>query len=445
MDDPVKHSTELVSQHRRFPRTLANKYLSAGEALALAGVFESCRQQLSSNFKIRLMLYSLLTKLSQFFRRGVQTPESQEAKCPDFQKLLSGTQNFSAEYYAMVQKRFGIDFHPNYLSKNGKLQTEIASYQKIAGFITKADVATINPEWGAQRERETNSAVRRNLLDLKTKLFEIDDKYKFQISAACIINNEARFLKEWLDFHMLVGIEHFFLFNNRSTDNYLDVLAPYIKKGTVDIINWDTGETSGDAWIHLETEALSSALRLARGRSKWLALIDTDEYLFPMKGESLNETLAEFEPYGSVSVRYTVFGTNSVQLIPADKLLIESLTKSCVDTSQHNKLFKSIVRPEFVDSCINSHYCELMPGFINVTEDFKPLNPETIATVQNKKLSLNHYWSRDLDYFQTYKLPRLIKWDISAEQCMRNLDELSVVERTDILRFVPKLKQRNES
>ena len=441
MNETRRRAIELNSERRWFYQNLPNRYLSAGEALALSRVFESGSKQIAAHFKFRLAFLDLFTKFSQFFKDGAQASNialSQKMTCPDFEKLLSAAQSLSTEYYEMVQKRFGIDFRPNYLSKNGKLADEMISYQKLASLTNKTESDSYNSE--SSRQKDPNLAIRKNLLDFRTKLFDISEKYTFKISAACIINNEARFLKEWLDFHILVGVEHFFLFNNQSTDDYLEVIAPYIKKGIVDIINWNTGETSGDAWIHFEAEALSSALRLARGRSKWLALIDTDEYLFPTQGESLTDTLLEFEPYGSVSVRYTVFGTSSVQHIPKDKLLIESLTKSCVDTSQHNKLFKSIVRPEFVDSCINSHYCELMPGFMNITEDFEPLNPQTIAKIENKKFSLNHYWSRDLDYFQTFKLPRLIEWGISSDQCVRNLDELSVQERTDILRFVPKLK-----
>ncbi len=183
-------------------------------------------------------------------------------------------------------------------------------------------------------------------------------------------------------------------------------------------------------------------MRLARGRSKWLALIDTDEYLFPIGHDNLDEALQEFEPYGAVSVRHTVFGTSEIEEIPKDKLLIETLTKSCRDESGHNQLFKSIVRPEFVDSCYNSHYCELLPGFINITEDFAPLNHRSVGKIRNRKLALNHYWTRDTNYFRTYKLPRLINWGVSIDDCMRNIEDFNAVERSEILRFAPALQRR---
>lgn len=48
-------------------------------------------------------------------------------------------------------------------------------------------------------------------------------KLKYRISLCLIFNNEAPFLKEWLDYHIVVGIDHFYLYNNNSTDNYIDV------------------------------------------------------------------------------------------------------------------------------------------------------------------------------------------------------------------------------
>lgn len=54
---------------------------------------------------------------------------------------------------------------------------------------------------------------------------------KYKIALCLIFKNEAPFLKEWLDYHLTIGVDHFYLYNNNSDDNYLDVLNTYI--GTV--------------------------------------------------------------------------------------------------------------------------------------------------------------------------------------------------------------------
>ena len=63
-------------------------------------------------------------------------------------------------------------------------------------------------------------------------------KLKYRVSLCLIFKNEAPFLKEWLDYHLTVGVEHFYLYNNSSDDDFKRVLEPYIKKGTVALIDW---------------------------------------------------------------------------------------------------------------------------------------------------------------------------------------------------------------
>src|SRR5438132_10410475 len=61
---------------------------------------------------------------------------------------------------------------------------------------------------------------------------------KYNISICAIFKNEAPYLKEWIEFHRLVGIDHFYLYNLGSTDRYRDVLKDYVKQGIVSLIQW---------------------------------------------------------------------------------------------------------------------------------------------------------------------------------------------------------------
>ena len=46
--------------------------------------------------------------------------------------------------------------------------------------------------------------------------------------ACAIFRDEAPYLAEWIAFHRLVGVEHFFLYDNGSTDDPRAVLDPLI-------------------------------------------------------------------------------------------------------------------------------------------------------------------------------------------------------------------------
>ena len=39
---------------------------------------------------------------------------------------------------------------------------------------------------------------------------------KYNVAVCAIFKNEAPYLKEWIEFNHLVGVEHFYLYNNNS-------------------------------------------------------------------------------------------------------------------------------------------------------------------------------------------------------------------------------------
>ena len=87
------------------------------------------------------------------------------------------------------------------------------------------------------------------LLFLKMSPVYSED-YQYELSIGAIFQNEAPYLKEWIEFHKLVGVEHFYLFNNCSTDDYLAILQPYIESGEVDLFQWPTRAVSWENWLY---------------------------------------------------------------------------------------------------------------------------------------------------------------------------------------------------
>ncbi len=70
--------------------------------------------------------------------------------------------------------------------------------------------------------------IRLILLNSIFRLFLRHPKYnkKYSITICGIFKNEASYLKEWIEYHEMIGIEHFYLYNNNSDDNYRDILQP---------------------------------------------------------------------------------------------------------------------------------------------------------------------------------------------------------------------------
>ena len=98
---------------------------------------------------------------------------------------------------------------------------------------------------------------------------------KYNVSICAIFRNEAPYLKEWIEFHKIVGIEHFYIYNNFSDDNYKEVLRPYMEDGTVDLIEWpyEQGQMKG----------YQDCLTKYSVETKWIGFIDLDEFVVPVK------------------------------------------------------------------------------------------------------------------------------------------------------------------
>ncbi|MCB1136166.1 MAG: glycosyltransferase family 92 protein, partial [Chlamydiia bacterium] len=103
-----------------------------------------------------------------------------------------------------------------------------------------------------------------------------------------VFQNEGPYLREWIEYHRMIGAEHFILFNNNSDDDYLNILDPYIQDKVVTLVEWPTPRHQAS---YNQTGAIRQALNMSRGKTRWLASIDIDEFIVPMYTENLVDFL----------------------------------------------------------------------------------------------------------------------------------------------------------
>lgn len=262
--------------------------------------------------------------------------------------------------------------------------------------------------------------------------------YKYDLSFCLIFQNEAPYLKEWIEFHKLVGGQHFYLYNNLSTDDYLEVLTPYIQEGIVELTDWSYQFLDLEDWFRIQNAAYQDAVIRSTGVTKWLALIDSDEFLFPVKKNSLVEFLSKYENknhIGGIWVNWVMYGTSNVPKIPDDKLLIETLVFS---EGRGNHQYKSIVRPERVSSVASPHHCLYKDGFYDCTPNKKRDHPPYGEIDQ---VRINHYWTRDEWFLYQVKIPRRVVRDTSEEICLRWALLANIKYDPSILRFAYPLRK----
>jgi hypothetical protein len=206
------------------------------------------------------------------------------------------------------------------------------------------------------------------------------DRARHRLAICAIFREEAPFLAEWIEFHRGVGATHFYLYDNFSTDNFRDVLAPYIAAGLVTLTTWPVPVGQVSAYAH----CIDRHWRDAR----WIALIDIDEFLFSEQQVEIPDIIDRYRDLPGLVVWQLYFGSSGHVERPAGPL-IEAFTRRSVAT---HTTVKSIVNPRFVHKP-DVHVSKYLFGHSADTMR-RPIAPNLPPVLE--PLRINHYWSRSL-------------------------------------------------
>ncbi len=102
--------------------------------------------------------------------------------------------------------------------------------------------------------------------------------FKHKLAFMTIVKDESIYLKEWIDYHTLLGVTKFYIYDNESSDNIAGVLRPYIDAGMVEYCYWP-GKGQ-------QMAAFNDALMKHRFDSRYMGFIDVDEFILPLKNEN---------------------------------------------------------------------------------------------------------------------------------------------------------------
>jgi hypothetical protein len=213
---------------------------------------------------------------------------------------------------------------------------------------------------------------------------------KYRLSTCSLFKNEAKYLKEWLEFHRLVGVDHFYLYNNGSFDNYMDVLTPYIKNGIVTLVYWpgfipeESSETTYLWSLSTQVTAYENAVRLLAVRdTQWLVFLDVGEFLLPGPDINLVDLLEAYDQYPGVLLSSEFYDVCPMHALSRRGLTIEALELTrAPEQNMQKAVEKMIFKPE---EC--THF--LWPPFQYAFRD-----ENRAIKISKKAMRINHYTNR---------------------------------------------------
>jgi hypothetical protein len=209
--------------------------------------------------------------------------------------------------------------------------------------------------------------------------------YRHEVAVCAIFREEAPFLNEWLMFHSRVGATHFYLYNNFSTDDFRDVLEPWIAREMVTLTDWPVPVGQLSAYQH--------CIRGARNRCRWLAFIDIDEFLFSPQVTDIRGILREYADLPGVAVWQAFFGSNGHVRRPALPVTQAYLKRAPLSRTT----VKTIANPRMIYK-VGIHCSKYWIG--ESLDTSRRLVRDGLPPVLDV-LRINHYWSRSIEDLRT--------------------------------------------
>ncbi|MDR3175719.1 MAG: glycosyltransferase family 92 protein [Desulfovibrio sp.] len=210
------------------------------------------------------------------------------------------------------------------------------------------------------------------------------------LSLCAIVRDEDLYLREWLTYHSLIGVEHFYVYDHESKNPVRDTLAGFADKERVTV-----RRVQGTC---PQIPVYDDCLKNFGAQNFWIGFLDIDEFAFSVPDQDLRVSLAEFEPYAGIGATWRLFHSSGHLGRPSGLVLKNYTWAFALQNSYHVKCF---VRPGKTVRALSPHSFQYREGEFCVNEDHCPIPPGCHFTpALGKTLRVNHYFTKSQQDFE---------------------------------------------
>jgi len=252
------------------------------------------------------------------------------------------------------------------------------------------------------------------------------------LNLCLIVKDENKYLQEWVDYHTLIGVERFIVYDNGSNISVRETLVEDIARGRVIVIDFPGKKAQMTSYAH--------CLHFYGKHAQWIGFIDIDEFIVPKTTTDLREFLEDYEAFGAIAIHWVIFGASGHKKEPQGPQY-KNFIKETENDFPPNHYVKSIVQPRYTVYPMGVHYFHHFPKHPVVNENFLPISGfDTPRSA--KKIQLNHYFCRSEEEFRR-KLKRgdAIYGEITSKDMnfFYKYDQAACIENRHILDLIAKL------
>ena len=220
---------------------------------------------------------------------------------------------------------------------------------------------------------------------------------RFFLTVAAVFKNEEHAIREWCLHYLQEEVDHIFLIDNGSTDNYRHHVDDLITAGKVTLLV--------DATRYNQDEIYRRQLSIYLASCEWMAILDLDEFAYG-RNCSLAGYLKRLGPdIGAVRLAWKQFGSSGHITQPVS--IVQGFSQRGSWTYDGVNV-KSIFRTNAVTQ-LQIHASTIDDAFKTVSP-VQPPKPTIVEAgeevLQKHLLHLNHYQLQSREWFMSVKATR---------------------------------------
>lgn len=164
---------------------------------------------------------------------------------------------------------------------------------------------------------------------------------KNQVCIVACCKREERYIIEWIEHNIKIGVDHFYIADNNDKGfiiDLADILKDYIDKGIVTLFNYQGVD-------NVQIKCYDQIYKEFKDKNEWFLFIDVDEFIeIPETNNDIKKflSLPKFNKYNNILINWVVYDDNEL-LYYEDKPVQERFTRVYVPKDSFHT-YKSFVR-----------------------------------------------------------------------------------------------------
>ncbi|MDR1125054.1 MAG: glycosyltransferase family 2 protein, partial [Deltaproteobacteria bacterium] len=222
------------------------------------------------------------------------------------------------------------------------------------------------------------------------------------LALCCIVKDEGPFLSEWFIWHALAGVEHFYVYDNKSAVPVKNnpVVSALLKAGRATL-----HEIEGE---HRQYAAYDHCFKTYGAENFWIGALDLDEFVYLARPDGREKDwldfrpfLAEFEDQAGLGLSWSTMGSAGHLKRPPG-LVTAVYREKLLGEGNSNHHIKTFLRAScFAGICGNPHNFAVKPGAGVVNEKHHPIPPgRPFFPPFNERAWIYHYFFKSQQDFE---------------------------------------------